>query len=363
MATKKGLGSRKAHLAKAKPGSAKSSATASHLSKTQSSSAKPKKPKHGPHVPIAKGSFEHIVIILKENHTFDAYFGTFPGANGVSKLKHASDPPTGTFSNNHAAWLARAKKAIKQQYLQADIANYWSYAQQFTLCDTFHTDVASDSTPNHLMLIAADSPVINNPPFDSTPSYDIPSVPQNLQAAGLTWRNYGGYAFPYITNLKGNDWNVAAQQFVTDAQAGNLPSISYVYPPDPLSEHPLDNVAQGMQWTVEQVNAVVQGGLWPKTAIFLSWDDWGGWYDHVTPPNVEKWTDGSQFRYGSRVPCLVMSPYTKAGYISKTLHSFVSIVRFCEENFGLPTINQRDAAADNMADCFDFTQTPLGPPK
>lgn len=316
----------------------------------------------GPHVPIPKGSFEHIVIILKENHTLDNYFGAFPGANGA-KLAHAPNPPTGTFHNNHAAWLKRAKGAVKEQYLQADIPNYWSYAQQFTLCDTFHSDVASDSTPNHLMLIAAASPVINNPSFGSMPSFNIPSVPQNLQNAGLTWRNYGGFAFPYITSLRSNPWNVTTQQFLTDAKAGTLASISYVYPQFPESEHPDNNVSYGMQWTVDQVNALVQGGLWPKTVIFISWDDWGGWYDHVTPPLIEKWTDGSQFRYGSRVPCIVMSPYTRAGYVSKVLHSFVSIARFCEENFGLATINQRDAAADNMADCFNFKQSPLGPPK
>jgi phospholipase C len=114
-----------------------------------------------------------------------------------------------------------------------------------------------------------------------------------------------------------------------------------------------------MQWTVDQVNAIVKGGLWNKTAIFISWDDWGGWYDHVTPPNIEQWTDGSQFRYGSRVPCLVLGPYAKGGYISKTLHSFVSIVKFCEENFSVPSINQRDGSADNMSDCFDFTQKAL----
>ena len=312
---------------------------------------------------VAKGSVEHVVVILKENHTFDCYFGTFPGANGDATLAHASDPPTGTFSNNHAAWLARATRAVREQYHQADIAQYWAYAQQFTLCDNFYTEVASDSTPNHLMLIAADSPVINNPSFGSTPSYNMPSVPANLEAAGITWRNYGGYVFPYITALKGSPNSVTSQQFATDAAAGNLPAVSWVYPPNLQSEHPNDNVAFGMQWTVDQVNAIVKGGLWPKTAIFISWDDWGGWYDHVTPPNIEQWTDGTQFRYGSRVPCLVLSPFAKAGYISKTLHSLVSIARFCEDNFGLSPINQRDGSADDMADCFDFTQTPLGPPK
>ena len=312
---------------------------------------------------IAKGSVDHVVVILKENHTFDCYFGTFPGANGNATLAHAPDPPTGTFSNNHSAWLSRATKAVKEQYQQADIAQYWAYAQQFTLCDDFYSDVASDSTPNHLMLIAADSPVINNPSSGSSPSYNIPSLPASLGAAGLTWRNYGGYVFPYITALQGSPNNVTSQQFVTDAAAGNLPAVSWVYAPHLQSEHPNENVAYGMQWTVDQVNAIVQGGFWPKTAIFITWDDWGGWYDHVTPPNIEQWTDGTQFRYGSRVPCLVLGPYAKAGYISKTMHSFVSIAKFCEDNFGLAPINQRDGSADDMADCFDFTQTPLGPPK
>jgi phospholipase C len=312
---------------------------------------------------IAKGSVAHVVIIFKENHTFDCYFGAFPGANGDATLAHASDPPTGTFRNNHAAWLSRATTAVHEQYYQADIPQYWAYAQQFTLCDNFYSDVASDSTPNHLMLIAADSPLINNPSSGSTPAYNIPSLPANLEAAGLTWRNYGGYAFSYIAALKNSPNNVTSQQFATDAATGNLPAVSWVYAPHLQSEHPDDNVAYGMQWTVDQVNAIVQGGLWPKTAIFISWDDWGGWADHVNPPNVEQWSDGTQFRYGSRVPCLVLGPFAKAGYISKALHSFVSIVKFCENNFGLAPINQRDGSADDMTDCFDFTQPPLAPPK
>jgi phospholipase C len=96
--------------------------------------------------------------------------------------------------------------------------------------------------------------------------------------------------------------------------------------------------------------------------IFITWDDWGGWYDHVTPPLVEKWTDGTQFSYGSRVACLVLSPYAKAAYISHTQHTHVSLVKFCEKTFGLASINARDKAADDMSDCFDFTQKPLAPP-
>jgi phospholipase C len=122
---------------------------------------------------------------------------------------------------------------------------------------------------------------------------------------------------------------------------------------------------------VAQVNAIVKGGLWPNVAIFITWDDWGGWFDHVTPPQVEKVKDAvpsysadtSQYRYGSRVGCLVLSPYAKPGYLSKGLHSHVSLIKFCETTFGLPSLNKRTTATDGMTDCFDFSQKPLPPPK
>jgi phospholipase C len=307
------------------------------------------------------------VIIVKENHTFDNYFGKFPKANGDATLAAAPDPPKSDPPHDHKAWLNRATKAARLQYSQSNIPAYWSYAQQFALCDNYFTEVAGPSTPNHLMLIAADSPIINNPHYrDPIPlqgPFDLKSLPVNLEAAGLTWRNYGGYAFGLITALKTHHANVTSEQFVADAAAGNLPAVSWVYAPHLLSEHPTDKVADGVAWTLAQVNAIVQGGLWPTTAIFITWDDWGGWADHVVPPNVEAWSDGTQFRYGSRVGCLVLSPYAKSGYISQVQHSHVSLLKFCETTFGLPSINRRDAAADGMADCFDFQRKPAQPPK
>ena len=125
-----------------------------------------------------------------------------------------------------------------------------------------------------------------------------------------------------------------------------------------------------MQWTVNRVNQVAKSKLWANTAIFITWDDWGGWYDHIDAPLKETWKNGgpspaytnSQFSYGPRVGCLVLSPYARQGYISKTFHSHVSLVKFCETMFGLKPINARDTAADGMADCFDFTQKPAPPP-
>jgi len=312
----------------------------------------------------------HVVLLIKENHTFDNYFGTFPGANGA-RLAHSPNPPPRDPDHSHAAWLTRDKTAVRAQFVEADMPAYFAYARQFTLCDNYFTDVAGPSTPNHLMLFTAASRVIANPPSRPAPSFQLPSLPSALERAGLTWRNYGGYVFAMIDELRGRP-EVASDQFAKDAAAGNLPAVSWVYAPHDASEHAPDprdrgnplvgNVTHGMQWTVDQVNAVVQGGLWPSTAIFITWDDWGGWWDHVTPPNVESWTDGTQFRYGSRVGCLVLSPYAKSGYVSKALHSHVSLLRFCETTFGVPALNARDRGADAMSDCFDFTRAPAPPP-
>ena len=322
---------------------------------------------------------QNIVIIVKENHTFDNYFGTFPGANGVT-LPAASDPPPHDNPHNHAAWLNRATEAVKLQYKQANIPNYFAYAQQYTLCDNYFTEVASQSEPNHLMLIAAASPVIDDTSatrsYQPKPPFNIPSLPASLAKAGLTWGSYGPKSnyFSEITALKGSPNIKPSASFDTDVAAGKMPNVSWLYAPGSpteLSEHPPASVMQGMLWTVARVNAVAKSKYWATTAIFITWDDYGGWYDHVTPPLKDTWAGGgpktgpsytnSQFSYGSRVGCLVISPYSKKG-ISKVFHSHVSIVKFCETNFGLPPLNARDAAADDMSDCFDYTQKPLPPP-
>lgn len=333
----------------------------------------------------ASSPIQHVVIIVKENHTFDCYFGTFPGADGMAGLAHATDPPPVDPPHGHDAWLNRDAGAVRQQYLEADIPAYFAYAKQFTLCDNYFTAVASQSAPNHLMLIAAGSPIIDNPTqarswYQPLPPYDMPSLPASLQGAGLTWRNYGGFYHKDVAALQGSPNNVSSTHFDADVAAGALPSVSWLYAPEGhghgggLSEHPTESVRDGMLWTVDRINKVAQSVYWASTAIFLTWDDWGGWYDHVIPPLAQAWTGtgpagyaGSQFRYGPRVGCLAISPYAKQGYISHqtlpgTVRSHVSLVRFCEQAFGLAPLNNNDATADDMSDCFDFTRPPAGPP-
>jgi len=326
---------------------------------------------------------DHVVIVVKENHTFDNYFGTFPGADG-QKLRHAANPPPNDPDHKHQAWMKRDSDATyKVQYAEGDIPPYFSLARQYTLCDHYFSEVAGPSTPNHLMLIAADAPVINNPhnhyragPKDA---YALRSLPSSLERAGITWANFGGYAFHYIKELAAHPGNHTSDMFAHQAAAGTLPAVSWLYADGKtsLSEHPTQNVTEGAQWTAQQIQALVDGGLWDRTAIFITWDDWGGWFDHVVPPEVEKWDpanahrpadafpefQGQQFRYGSRVPCLVVSPYAKRAHVSKTQRSHISLIKFCETLWGLTSLNERLKNADDMMDCFDTSTGPLPPPK
>jgi phospholipase C len=331
---------------------------------------------------------EHVVVIVKENHTFDNYFGAFPGAAGVA-LPPAPDPMVADPPHDHAAWLATQSKngGLRQQYGANDIPAYWAYAQTYALCDNYFTDVASQSEPNHLHLIAADSPVIDNASpnrrYQPSPPYALANLPATLEAAGQQWRSYAApnaSYFDHIAALAGHRWNVAWTQFDQDATAGTLPDVAWLYAPGEFSEHPGDRqhtgrpiVRPGMQWTADRVQAVAGGPRWPQTAIFITWDDWGGWYDHVQPVLAARWAKGgpagyanSQFRYGPRVPCLVVSPFARRAVVH-AFYSHSSIVKFCLRLFGLapwgaPSLRPGDASGD-MWECFDFAAAPrLAPP-
>ena len=329
-------------------------------------------------------SINHIVIIVKENHTFDNYFGTFSGTEG-SQLPQAPNPPGFDPDHKHRTWMKRmGNTQYEEGYREEDIPGYFFLARNFTLCSRYFSEVAGPSTPNHLMLIAADAPIIENPKNHYRPNasaaYSLRSLPEVLEKEKLTWGNFGGYAFKYINGLDGHSSNHKNEEFEKFARAGNLPNVSWVYG-EPFSEHAekdasKGNITEGSQWTLKQIQAIIDGGLWNKTMIIITWDDWGGWYDHVDPPVVEKWNpsmaqnadeafpdyNGDPFRYGSRVPCLVVGPYAKAGHLSKELNSHVSVVGFCQQIFGLPEVHSRATKSNCLGDCVDRKQTPLPPP-
>jgi phospholipase C len=215
------------------------------------------------------------------------------------------------------------------------------------------------------------------------PCFEHPTLTDSLDSANITWRYYapsagsiwtGPDAIQHICQPQTQDsklvctgkaWanvKIPQTQVLTDIANQQLAAVNWVIPDGRTSDHPLSNDGSGPSWVTSIVNAIGNSSYWSNTAIIITWDDWGGWYDHVPPPqvllNCAQW--GCGYVYGFRVPLLVVSPYAKAGYVSHTPHDFGSILKFIEETFGLPSLGYADANnLSDLSDCFNFSQTPL----
>lgn len=301
------------------------------------------------------------------------------------------------------------------KYVQAsDVGPYFQMAEQYTFGDRMFQTNEGPSFPAHQFLISGTSapsatsnlfasenthggtgcaaapgatvPLIDPSGNESTsmfPCFEHATLPDELDAKGLSWRYYtmnavsiwsGPNAIQHICQPQtqngqlvctGKDWGnviIPPQQVLADIASNQLAAVTWVIPIGPNSDHAGSTLsAGGPSWVASIVNAIGASPYWSNTAIIVTWDDWGGWYDHVPPPQVihdgTSW--GSGYVYGFRVPLIVISPYAKAAYISHANHDFGSILRFVEQNFGLPSLGYADARADNLSDCFDFSQTPL----
>lgn len=338
----------------------------------------------------ARSPIKNVIVVMFENHTFDNFFGSYAGVNGVASAP-APNPPAFDINHSHAHLVASLagegssgfQVGAIESYSGSDLPVLWNYAAHFGLSDNFYTAASTNSTPNHLYMIAAQSGGL----FDTSSRYgqgggcpqnclmlsmaadgtqylqypcvDINSIPNELTQSGISWRYYSKFdiwqAPNYITNLVGTPNLVeSTSQIVTDINDGSLATVSWVCPQDPTSDHPPNPVGPAQNYLVELVNAVMRSQYWPGAAIFVTWDDWGGYYDHVTPPAVDAWG------LGPRVPLLVISPYAKPGYISNVQAEFSSLAKFVEVNWRLPSLSQRDALeiTSDLMDFFDYTQAP-----
>ena len=197
------------------------------------------------------------------------------------------------------------------------------------------------------------------------PCFDYPTIADLLDAKGVTWRYYapgnGDHffllsAYQAIRHIRyGKDWveKIISPQtrVLTDIRNGQLAQVTWIVPDWAHSDHPASG-SEGPEWVAAIVNAIGESKFWDSTAIFISWDDWGGWYDHVNPPVVDRMGPGF------RVPLIVVSPWAKHGYVSHQNYEESGFLTFIEKNFGLPDLGVRDAVSDNFDDCFDYTQTP-----
>jgi phospholipase C len=286
--------------------------------------------------------------------------------------------------------------------VQSEVQPYWTMANQYVLADNMFQSNIDSSFVAHQYLIAGQAYHAANDPnldpwgCDSAPGNLIgyinanrqiskhmyPCFPNSvgsptyttladrLDAKSISWKYYapalvgkgqGGYiwsAFDAVSAVRnGPDWAAHVisppSTIISDAQAGSLPAMSWLAPELINSDHSGSKSKKGPSWVTSVVNAIGQGPNWNTTAIFVVWDDWGGWYDHVPPQKLD--FDG----LGFRVPLLIISPYAKQNYVSHVQYEFGSILKFAEETLGLTALAASDRRANSFdADCFDFTQSP-----
>jgi phospholipase C len=220
------------------------------------------------------------------------------------------------------------------------------------------------------------------------PCFEHPTLTDLLDTANVTWRYYAPSAGSIWTapdaiehmcqpstptggECTGPDWTATSPkvvvgqtqsnaQILTDIASNQLQQVSWVIPTGQDSDHALSNNGCGPSWVTSIVNAIGNSPYWSNTVIILTWDDWGGWYDHVPPTVIDNGSNwGSGYVYGFRVPMVVISPYAKPAYISRVTHDFGSILKFIETTFSLPSLGYADAPADDLSDIFNFSQTPI----
>jgi phospholipase C len=422
------------------------------------------------HIPKAIHKIKHVVVMMQENRSFDEFFGTFPGADGIpmkNGVPTACVPNPATNGCNrpyhdtngidtgalhdtmsalrdinggamngfiasaeaHAAGcsfpdtgcMTNPKRPDVMGYHDYhEIPNYWAYAKHFVLQDHMFEPTLGPSLPSHLYMVSAWSAVCKtlsalscttNIGKQSTidadesgePDFRWTDLTYMLAKAGVSWRYYispktisdciNGYepgeckpnpvpsvgtpeqrnplpdfATVHEDHQLGNIQHYGA--FFNAARSGSLPSVSWVVPDVQHSDHPRKPLSAGQAWVTRCINAIMRGPDWKSTAIFLAWDDWGGFYDHVAPPVVDS------AGYGLRVPALLISPYAKQGFIDHQTLSFDAYLKFIEDDFlggrridptldgrpdSRPNVRENAPILGNLIKDFDFTQPPRPP--
>ena len=406
---------------------------------------------------------KHVIVIMQENRSFDSYFGTYPGADGIpmsggkpsvcvpnpaaggcnepfhqtansesggphnqsnatadiaggamngfiGQAEHAKKGCAGTFNPSCAG---TGKPDVMGYFDQREIPNYWTWAGDYVLQDHMFEPNASWSLPEHLFMVSGWSAKCSNPndPMSCQDALQNPGLPTATNPYPYAWTDltyllyknnvsWGYYLsdgtepdceddamvcvqgkqsatvpsiwnpLPGFGDVKSDDQTGNVQtvdHFLTAAKDGTLPAVSWVVPNGKVSEHPPALVSDGQSYVTSLIDAVMAGPDWSSTAVFLAWDDWGGFYDHVVPPTV----DGNG--YGLRVPGLVISPYARQGYLDRQTLSFDAYLKFIEDDFlggqridpatdgrpdSRPDVRENSPQLGNLAADFNFDGAP-----
>jgi phospholipase C len=367
---------------------------------------------------VTRTPIKHLISLMQENHTYDNYFGTFPRGNGIPEALclpvHPAQPRLGCVKPfhigdnaviprdlDHSEATARRQvhggrmngfvSALKLRnqdgrlamgyYDQRELPYYWNLASEYVLFDRFFSSALGGSFINHVYWVSGST----SPGGDRLRDegiVDVPTIFDRLEQSGVSWKFYVQnyeprltyrtmHEFPgnrasqviwvpllnyprFLDNPRLSRHIVDLQQYFSDLENGTLPAVSYIVPSGP-SEHPPSSLTSGQAFTRTLINALLRSSAWKSSAFLLAYDDYGGWYDHVRPPQVDK------HGYGLRVPALLVSPFARTGSVDSTTLDFTSILKFIEQNWGVAPLATRDLRAKSIAVGLDFTAPPREP--
>jgi phospholipase C len=359
---------------------------------------------------------KHLIVLMQENHSFDNYFGMYPRSQGFTPETripvdpgdlantdyiepfHLGDYPPVDLKNSHRifqlqyadgqldGFVAALDQAgqdgsiVMGYYDGRDLPYYWNLADEFVLFDRFFSAANKGSFANHMFWVAGtpgEGKITRQPGVYE----DTVTIFDRLEEQGISWKFYVqdykpeiNYRNPgvevqitaqvmrvpllsidrFLDNPALNGKIVDLSQYYQDLENGTLPAVAYIVPAG-SSEHPPAYPRAGQRFTKGLLTALARSAYWESSAFLLLYDDWGGWYDHVPPPQVD------EHGFGFRVPALLVSPYAKRGAIDSTQLDTTSVLKFIEENWGIAPLTERDARANNFMTAFDFKGKPRLP--
>jgi phospholipase C len=370
----------------------------------------------GRSAPAPATPIEHFIVLMQENHSFDNYFGTYPGADGIPEgtcmpvdparqrgrciapfhlgttiaqdtqlgdsirvaRRQYNDGRMNGFVSAFRAEAGTVEPAVMGYYDEREIPYYWNVADEYVLFDRFFASSHGGTLSNHMFWTAATDGELEAGGVPPGGFRGISTIFDRLERRGVSWKFYVENYDPTITYRSRSSDEQRAQllrvpllgfpsfvdeprlfakiadlsEFYEDLERGTAPAVAYVAPSG-SSEHPPGSVQAGQKLVRTMIGALMRSPAWDSSAFMWTYDSSGGWYDHVKPP------DGSGF--GFRVPALLVSPYARRGAVDSTPLDFAAIPRFIEENWGLKPLARRDADAGSLTRSLDFSRPPRAP--
>ncbi len=351
---------------------------------------------------------EHLVVIMQENHSFDNYFGKlnqgqFYG-NQIDGIKddffntdsfkrkyfpyHSETLclrcPLHQYHQMHLAWndgkndgfvkhtgIGKNPGFVMGYYTDEDIPFYYSLANTFSVADRYFASVLTGTQANRLYFLSGTS-------HGTVENVNIPfshkNIFQLLNEYNISWKYYfegKGYLYLFKSFLNKNRDKIGNfDDYKRDLKNNQLPTVAFIDSPWYVSdEHPSGgNIQKGQAWTADKIIALMESDSWKNSALFLTYDEGGGYFDHVPPPpacipdDVKFARVWKPDRLGFRVPFIAVSPFAKRHYVSHIVYDHTSILKFIETWYNLPALTRRDANANNLMDLFDFNNRKLNFP-